>query len=85
MASAPLRHLLVHLWLVTGEFNCWDESEQATLTFANNQNRTLDHLPTTRLIQGYYSGQWAMQYAAYVYLREKMGVNVCLLSVYPAT
>ena len=46
------------------------------MTFTNNPNKTLDHLPTIRLIQGYYPSQFAMQYAAYMYLKEKMGVNV---------
>ena len=63
--------------LVGGEYSCWDESEQATMTFINNPNKTLDHLPTIRLIQGYYPSQYAMQYAAYIYLKEKLGVNVC--------
>merc|ERR1719295_336907 len=68
--------LLEYSLFVIGEFSCWDESEQATMTFINNPNRTLDHLPTIRLIQGYYPSQYAMQYAAYVYLKEKLGVNV---------
>eukprot|EP01084_Bolivina_argentea_P047038 86653_1 len=33
-------------------------------------------LPTIRLIQGYYGSQWAMQYTAFIYLKEKLGVNV---------
>merc|ERR1719295_81010 len=68
--------LLEYSLFVIGEFSCWDESEQATMTFINNPNRTLDHLPTIRLIQGYYPSQYAMQYAAYIYLKEKLGVNV---------
>jgi len=66
----------VYILLVGADFSCWDTSEQANLTFINNANKTLDHLPTIRLIQGYYPSQYAMQYAAYVYLMEKLGVNV---------
>eukprot|EP01083_Nonionella_stella_P105492 303416_1 len=55
---------------------CLPESERNNLTFANNNNKIMSHLPTVRLIQGYYPSQFAMQYAAYFYLREQMGVNV---------
>ena len=56
---------------------CWPASERKTLTFINNANKTMTHLPTVRLIEGYYPSQFAMQYAAYVYLKEKMGIDVC--------
>ena len=62
-------------------FNCWDESEQRQLTFANNPNKTIDGFPTVRLLQGYYGSQWAAQYTAYLYLKEQLGVNV---SFYPS-
>eukprot|EP01083_Nonionella_stella_P072585 195759_1 len=61
----------------TAGYHCWDESERtASLTFTNNPNRTMTHLPTIKLMQGYYGSQFAMQYAAYVYLKEKQGVDV---------
>ena len=56
-------------------FNCWDESERHTLTYEGT-NKTINILPTIRLFQGYYGSQWAMQYAAYMYLTEQLGVNV---------
>lgn len=65
------------IWLACSEFVCFDESQQTKLTFVNHAERTMDQLPTIRLIQGYYDSQWAMQYVAYVYMTEKMGVNVC--------
>ena len=62
-------------------FNCWDESEQQKLTYTNNPSKLIEGLPTVRLFQGFYGSQWAMQYTAYVYLREQLGVNV---SWYPS-
>ena len=57
-------------------FDCWDESEQTRLTYSNNENKTIDSLPTVRLFMGYYGSQWAVQYTAYLYLKEKLGLNV---------
>eukprot|EP01083_Nonionella_stella_P181288 648872_1 len=68
--------LIVLISLISAQPYCWDESERFVLQFTNNANKNITHLPTVRLIQGYYPSQFAMQYAAYVYLREKMGVDV---------
>ena len=57
-------------------YHCWEPSERKILTFENNPYKNMTHLPTIRLIDGAYPSQNAMQYAAYVYLREKMGVDV---------
>ena len=57
-------------------FDCWDPSEQTRITYTNNVNKTIDSLPSVRLFQGVYGSHWAMQYTAYVYLTEKLGVNV---------
>ena len=62
-------------------FNCWDESNQHKLTYQNNKDKLIEGLPTIRLFQGFYGSQWAMQYTAYVYLTEQLGVNV---SWYPS-
>ena len=64
------------------EQHCWPASERKTLTFINNANKNMTHLTTVRLIEGYYPSQFAMQYAAYVYLKEKMGIDVCLIYSY---
>eukprot|EP01084_Bolivina_argentea_P006903 13038_1 len=57
-------------------YHCWTESERHILKFKNNPNKNITHLPIVRLIQGYYPSQFAMQYAAYVYLKEQMGIDV---------
>ena len=44
-------------------------------------NRTIRNLPTILLFQGVYGTQWAMQWTAYIFLKEKLGVNV---SWYPS-
>eukprot|EP01083_Nonionella_stella_P033815 92537_1 len=58
-----------------GDFWCWPQSERTSLRFVNN-NKSMDHLPNIRFIQGYWDSQWAVQYIAYLYLKEKMGLNV---------
>eukprot|EP01083_Nonionella_stella_P018150 50712_1 len=60
---------------VTAEYYCWEQADRLVLKFINNVNKSITHLPSVRLIQGFYDSQFAMQYAAYVYLQEKMGVN----------
>lgn len=81
--SRPILILItfIYIYLSTisnGENDyCWKQSERSTLKFTNNDSKNMTHLPTIRLYQGYYPSQFAMQYAAYVYIREKMGVDVC--------
>ena len=57
------------------DYNCWHESEQRNATYVNSST-LITNLPTIRLFEGYYPSQSAMQFAAYIYLQEKMGVNV---------
>lgn len=59
-------------------FSCFDE--QTTLVYKDS-GREITNLPTIRLFQGVYGTQWAMQWTAYVFLSEKLGVNV---SWYPS-
>ena len=58
------------------DYYCWEQSERSILKFKNNPQKNMTDLPQIKLIQGYYPSQFAMQYAAYVYLKEKMGVDV---------
>ena len=68
--------LLLLVSAVNGiNFTCRNETESHTLRYENS-SKPIDILPTVRLFQGYYGSQWAMQYAAYVYLTEQLGVNV---------
>ncbi len=74
--------LFVLIYAVNGmddKYYCWNPSDRVNLTFNNNPAKPMDYLPKIRLIQGYYPSQFALQYLAFVYLREKMGVNVCIL------
>eukprot|EP01083_Nonionella_stella_P048610 129831_1 len=67
--------MFYHAIAQDGDFSCWPESERTSLRFANTNN-SIDHLPTIRFIQGYWDSQWALQYIGYLYLKEKMGLNV---------
>eukprot|EP01084_Bolivina_argentea_P263231 445436_1 len=71
--------LLIYINIVLPQTNdnyyCWDESERYTLKF-HNSSKNITFLPTLRMLQGYYSSQFALQYVAYTYLREKMGIDV---------
>ena len=58
------------------EFHCWPESDRKILRFYNNNTNIIQHLPTIRFIQGYWASQWALQYVGYLFLKEKMGINV---------
>eukprot|EP01083_Nonionella_stella_P016152 45161_1 len=71
-----LFYLLSSIGLCSDDYYCWEESERVVLKFANNESKAMTQLPTVRLIQGFYASQFAMQYAAFVYLAEKMGVDV---------
>ena len=79
----PTISIVIHIFIILlsisngdKDYYCWKESERSTLKFKNNKNKNMTHLPTIRLIEGYYPSQFAMQYAAFVYLGEKMGINV---------
>jgi hypothetical protein len=61
-------------------FKCFT-SENTEIRYSNSKKKAAS-LPTVRLIQGYYPSQYAMQYAAAMYLTEKIGLNV---SFYPSS
>ncbi len=60
------------------DWYCFDEDSRATLTYANNPSKTIpfDQFPTIRLMQGMWGSAYATQWIAYMYLREKVGINV---------
>eukprot|EP01084_Bolivina_argentea_P173420 300369_1 len=66
---------LYMICLVHSEFHCWPQSERKMLTF-DNSNKSMEQFPTIRFIQGYWDSQWALQYIGYLYVKEKMGLNV---------
>eukprot|EP01084_Bolivina_argentea_P064921 118343_1 len=77
-----LKHVVLLVLLVVFPYTkcqtdryCWPESERNTLTFANTTNK-MEYLPTIRFSQGYWPSQSAIQYVGYIFLKEKMGVNV---------
>ena len=59
----------------SSDYNCFSASQQKTLTYTDS-GREVDSLPQIRLFDGVYDSQWAMQTVAYIYLQEKMGINV---------
>eukprot|EP01084_Bolivina_argentea_P067132 122334_1 len=71
----PLLSSLCIICLSRADFHCWPQSERTILTFVNS-NKSMEQFPTIRFIQGYYDSQWALQYIGYLYVKEKMGLNV---------
>eukprot|EP01083_Nonionella_stella_P302636 1044299_1 len=61
---------------ISGEFKCFP-TKTNIVTFRGDSTQEVP-LPTVRLIQGFWPSQWAMQYAAYVYLTETIGLNVTM-------
>ena len=64
---------LVLLPTIHSEFACLSETNGL---FYYNSTKKIEDLPTIRLFQGVYGSQWAMQWVAYIYLTEMLGVNV---------
>lgn len=64
--------------IIYGEYQCFSDDELGKLYYVNEPDReiNINDLNPIRLIQGFYGSQTAMQYVGYIYLKEKLGVNV---------
>jgi hypothetical protein len=60
---------------VQSEFQCFNDSVRAKITFKNNPDKEVPDLWTVRIMQGTYASQWALEYGAYMFMREMLGIN----------
>jgi ABC-type proline/glycine betaine transport system substrate-binding protein len=66
-------------------FQCLAESERKTITFANNQGVAVPGLWKVRIMQGSYGSQYAMEYAAYLFMKEMLGIDVTFYPTHDAS
>lgn len=59
---------------VLDDFTCFDDPKVITYTNSDNQ----PELPQVRIMQCGYSSQCALNFAAYLFMKEKLGMNVTL-------
>eukprot|EP01083_Nonionella_stella_P229974 813384_1 len=74
--SVSMNLLFFVIPAASNQFYCFHPTDRKEIKYSNVHNKSIDQLPTIRFIQGFWGSQWATQYAAFIYLKEKMGVSV---------
>ena len=55
---------------------------KTTITFKNNVSKSVPDLWNVRIMQGGYASQWAVNYVAYTFMQQKLGINVSFYPTY---